>query len=1562
MKDLVNNSGVSFGTRPSYKEDISIERYNELKEEGKVGKPTSPITYNIETPNVEVQELSEDAKKELAYLGKSAEVGFKKGIDLAVAIDQGIQNLENPLTVDTPTKQWAMDAIAERDAFYVNNKEVISGGTQFIGGMIETMSNPIEIGINVVEGFLTGGASIWAKLGMTALYNGVTTIGIENIYSKRYTGEFLGLEDNVKVGLQSAVLSGIMEGVGVMKTRLVGDTNIKGDTTVNVRNAMDNEGDAFAHSGFTKQQVYTNNIENMTTELDPYIARAKDITEGTQAKVEVETTIKDNKKGRAYRPQESIYGGDYDLTKTTVLSRRDINSRNIYDNVRDLDLTNEDDIATFRLITGLSEDINIPKNINKGDAVSLDIFLSRKGNDVIETLIEDIRPTVDYAYENWKFKDTLNPLTDIKIVVGSYDQIDMALNKIDAKYQTQKMYSQTEYLNIINRGNAPATLNEFLNGIGKDGNNVAKEWINGMKNPVLGDSNNFLKRAYDDAIILDELNMKTSLYDIEGFNVFQEKFGKHFDENGNIILNDDLLDTLSKLKPESEDYHTIVSAMKDNTHEWVEFIATAKDKLEGHYIAQEVKRVEKQANSIVKKMDSERKSIEKEISNAKKDLKDLSKEIKAMEKDGLTDTKDYHDLVAKAKENLVPQIKKLEKKLDKWTETKYKDYVKQLEELDDFVAMHSNVQIHDKVLAKRLEKNRKFIDTEYANIIRGIDVKNKEPKVWKAEVANAIAKNKRKLAIESIKINQVVNKQKMLGSVQRYFTDSVYDSNIKEIKFTPKGKEEFINDILGFYQDGTFKRPKGVTKNDLIDPTDATIEKLGEHFKKFVVEYKKTRQFIRKTGEYKSLGELREFFNRKGMPEFFTNYRNGEYIKSNAEIVRDIFDKNTSQSARFIQFGSTSPFAMKNRFNNIKTVATRKHGTELADVASKVYEIVKNRGINMLEHTQNIATRTPEESWKSVNKIAQSLLTTKYLAWTGFEELTGQNYAMALFRAQKYTGLKGLTDYGRYGKLKLMKAMSDAEVPNKYQTYTLAQLKHDFDLSDVSKKSTGNKFIDLVDNYNDLALIGQKLSDQQLKRVADSISTATLHNLPEYAKLTNEMRSLLTVNGITKDNYDAFKGFAKSHIEEHGLRIDNDILSRYAEHSYEPYAEALRNINYTLTDYIGDVKSNNKFDDVKFDAFTSWSNMFRSFSRAVNRDNLKRFYYTTNNLGVGVSRISEFKKGNYSNAFSGAFGTGVIGVGLMGVGGMARDLSKEYIRSSRTEEQRLALIKTKLTTNVLSTILSKTPYGEVFDFVKGGSKNIIYTEGKQLYDIFATFTDDEKQVYGTNIEEGTKLVGEWLTQLVGRAVSNNIRAIAKDDIESLGKVYELDKEQQAKYETLVRLSVQDLQNNKEKLLGLVEEEVDKQIRIVRAERDYAEGDMTSFELLPQDKKELIQTVIKTNNIQNEEDFKIKATVAVANMEGESDEELVEFLAEDNPLEEIDTRETVNSVNSNKQIEEDFNNMSALRKDVFNKIMTIKGKKNITTKDKIDFMNNLSEPKTIEEILRIYNIPVEVWVQ
>lgn len=1445
-------------------------------------------------PIVEYNGFDPKAKTELAYLGKSANVGWAKFNDfITPKSNESYKDSLDPkkreiYQKDQIAKEAVLDAMRERDEFYMANSEDISFGTQLAGGLVETIFNPFEVGAQLGLATFSSGTSILTQLALQGGFD----LAQANLESLRYEDRILTPKENLMVGATSVAPDLLMIGAGALmrkaKSALLKEANILGDKTINVRNTINTFDDMGMYKGSKAQQMYTDSNGATNIKFDPYkingtLKKPSDIYGETYfsslpepTRRGLEASLKD------YNPYKN---------EQTILQRTYGEYKNI-DNIDNI-LNDKRNFAEFGdLINNIRANKNnvlndtYGKGFNNKTGIQKAIIIQNKENDLVDQFAKNVKPTVDDYYDRWKIASNKKPEVNPKIHLNT-EQIDNALNHIDTRFQTQKLYVQNEYMNIINKGyeDIPVDLNTFIKSIGADDTDVAQSWIKGnMEDLGTKNRNDFFSRAYEDSVILDELNMKTSLFDIKEFEYFNRKFGSSFDEYGDIKYDGNLFENLSKAK--GDDREVLIRAIKDNPEQYTEFITNAKDLLD-------------------------------KIHNKKN----------------------------------IPQ-----------------------ETLDQTINIF-NTPLDN--IKKYINKNKDFINSEYDKLIKEVPIdKSKEPKVWKKEVAEAIAKNKEKLAKESIQINQTINKQKSLAFMEQFYDGTVDRNTVGTVQLKADKVDEFIEKIIPFYQDGIINLPEGLGK-ELDLTTDKNLKIIGKHFAEFISEYKKTRASARVTGEYKSIGELREFFGDEQMANFFIGLNNGKYLKTNKEMIRDIFDFNTSAIARFTEYGSTSPYVLNNKFQyKLNKSMSDVYGKELSSAQQQVVNTMKQRAERMFGATQiGYAKELPSQG-ELISRYARVGLRRGILGGTGVSEFfripkvfAGQNYFIALSKAQKYGGFDVYTN-----QLRRIAKHSQGNLPN--AKYTTAQLMKDVDINLWKKNEKSMKILQdtLLDkpsryinfeNYDHIAFMFQDMSDKQMKRFGEAQSVSMLDNLPkDFKRLENEMKDLLKINNINESNYNIFREYTHNHIQQNGNIVNMPQLLKEMDLNRNKYADVLRNVHYQLSDYIGNPMHKSKFNNVIQDEISQWYNLFRGFSRNMNGDTFRRFTQYIDANGVAKNRFGmTLINPQYIKD------VGLIGIGKdMGyfaaastaliVGGYGYSVAKEMIESDKTIKQRYATIKvnndkiTQLVTDgdflgFISTAMDLTGTNPIEALTATDLPESLYNKIKKIYN---TFTDEEKKTLGTNMEDGIQTLLDETLKVYLRIPRNIATAIYKEtqgDIETMPKkVYGFNKEDMLKLEAYVRNPLFEKSN---------QTYYDNQIKQKQAEIDYMNDDETSYNNLSDNSKQIANVIKSNNNIKNEKDFNTHYAMIISDTN--SKEELVEKIANERPYDNINVKETIDVLN-NQEPQTEFEKLGQKKMDYFYMIMKYNGVERPTQKDYDLFVKHFKDIKKskIANVLKdIYGI-------
>lgn len=1540
--------------------DLDTIRKKEAREQI---RDTFGINTLVEDKNTEEKQR---AIAQVKYAGKSAEVGFNKFLDLASIFDSSDER-------SNARKQVVLDAMRERDSFYVENKEDLTAVDSIVGGLVESISNPAELMAQIGVAVATGGSSIPVQIG--------AQLGLDlaqaNIESYRYQDRLLTPKENLIVGGTSVLPDLLMTGAGALirknKSKILQRASNLGDETISPRATIDSFDNIGTDNMSKIQQIKTDFPDAVKEEVydvkikkphNIYRERLLELSENNGNKDDVvsflnviDNLVKEKKGGKTYLQRtKDHYTFSEIIQDAYELKADDVALDNIYGK-------------------GFSKKTDIQKMV----------VIQNKENDVLDEFARNIEPTVSDYYTRWKEVKSKKPSEKVNIYLNT-EQIENALNNIDTKFQTQKLYIQNEYLNIINKGyeDSPVDLNTFIKQIGADDKNVAEAWIKGNMNDIPNiNRNEFFDRAYEDSVILDELNMKTSLFDVAEFESFNRKFSSSFDEAGDVKYDGNLFKSLSKAN--SDEKEILLRAMKDNPEQYVEFISNSKKILDGGQgtvsneelrkkAYRELNELKSAKESYIRKnktqeLDKAREYWAYNVSNLKNKIKEAEQQIaelsnkktkgKKQKISSLEET--IEDLKAQLKNEDIALKEKHKEILSKVDTSEFdskikakKEYLEKLKEIKDSVK-DEDIKIFEEYfntpynsVKKYISKNKDFINSEYEKLTKDIPFEQStDPKVWKYKVVASMANKKAELAKESIKINQTVNKQDLLAYVQRYYTDTVDRNTVGTVKLRDDMIDLFNSEIKPFYDNGVFKLQDGEDK--------------ATHFARFIAELKKTRASARVTGEYKSIGELREFFNvskdgkKSRMSEFFINVNNKGFLKTNSEMIRDIFDFNTSAIARFSEYGSTSPYVLANKFKyKLNESMSKIYGKELSDAQKKVLNTAREIADRMFKSTQiGYASELPS-SIEILSQQTRAGLRRGILGLSGIPELFGQNYFIGLSKAQKYSGFREYLNQIR----RISKPIPEDFVQSKYTT---AQLMKDVNMNNFGSQ---NKFWGKIDNF---AFMFQDMSDKQMKRFGEGFSTSILHTLPEdFNLMENEMKDLLRMKGVDINNYASFRQFTKEHIDRNGYIVNIDELSKQIDFDSNKYADMLRSVHYQLSDYIGNPMHKAKFNTVAQDEISKWYGLFRGFSRNMNRDTLTRFTQYVDANGVAKNRFnksyftSSYNQlitpfGNVPSQIAKDLGLFTTATSALVVGGYGYSLAKEFIESDRTIKQKYAVIRAKADKiveliqdkdilKVLATSMDITATNPLDTLSATDLPSTLFNRIKKVYN---TFTDEEKITLGTNVEEGVQTLLEETAKTFLRIPNNVIQAVYKEtqgDVETLPK--KISNVDMTVFESYVR-------NNVPSLKRLIEIESENEMNYRQAQIDYMNNNTASYDKLSDNSKGIAEVILSNNTIKDVQDF--KTHYAVVSKETETKEELVEKLANERPYDNIDTQGTINVLNQ-QQPKSDFEKLGEKKMNYFYMIMKYKGIDKPTQQDYDLFVKEFKDIKRT----RLSNVLKEIY--
>lgn len=1415
------------------------------------------------------------------YLKKSGRIGWLKFKDIvtesSILSDRSDLGEEESVISQEDIDAWqeargltneaVREAKNKRDDFAMSHQEDIGFGTKLLGSMVESITNPIDLGANIGVGVATGGLEFIPRLLVQGATDVASTVKDTASYEDRlptagevgFTLAAGALPDIAIAGMPKFVKymkkdTGLSETLSnIAHNEELGDIKIKSPMKQIIEN------DNMGNNPKATQQSWQTEYGKAIGGVDHYNINDIEADNILERNTPSSNYLKDK-----LEKLSNLNGGNIDDLKKSVIpvvqDTIDARSRHM---LEDPETTVLDRYVrqseNFERVGYMAEWFvkDVPKDFtsNKTPIQKL-VNIQNKYNDRTKELAANIAPTIKDHYERWKIK---NANTDKpKDIPLNYEQIRRGINKMDSSYNTQKINVQNEYRQKLGRD-----FKDFIKEVEPNNVDLSKAWINGKGNTLFDDfakKNNcerFLQGAYDDSIKLDSLTLKTNLFDNEDFTVFSKKYGESFDADGDFKYDGNFFKNVKKAKT-AEDKELLFDALENsNPQEYADFIFKAKQHLDNSIFednkdlikkasielkelkAQKVAhrkdnltvKIEKSKKKYQTKIDKKTKEIEAltsqledhqsrydkskkkrfkdKIDRAKKLIKNRESGIKKLKQENILVTKDIRDTFDK--KFLDTDITAKKEFLDSLRTIKKEYLPKQKEELISYFG------INESSLRRYMNDFSKDINARYKDLDSRVVKDELENYSWTEQAMDSLNTERSKLAEESIKINQTVNKQLLIKDLESYYTK---DGKVLDI-------DKFNSDIKPYYDDNILVNTSKVSNED--------------HFAILIKKIKKTRASAKWTGDRLTIGELRHFFGENQMANFFTRIGDGKYLKKNYEMVMDIVDFNTSKTARFMEYGSVSPYVLKNKIDfQFKKDMSDILGKTLSQDEKKVTQSAINQLNNFLRSTHLKGEQGLPTGIEKISKEFRTAILRGVIGWTGTSEISGPNQALALMRAQRYGGLntyENVLREGGGGNLVFPKGK-----------YIVSQAMEDTDFSAFAKTSVINK-------YDRKAMFMQKLSDIQMHKLGEAHTVSLFDNLPsKWDSLENEFKDVLRMNKINESNYVEFSKFAKSHIKEHNLTVNISDLSRNSEIGVNTkFNNALRDSYYQISQHIGDIKYDSKFYSKANQEIFEWYTMFRGFSRALNKDLLDRIVNYTNANGVSKSKfskdyISDMGVAGVAKDFSLGIGTGL---GLLIFANQSDRVVKELTASNRTMDQKIAV--TEQIPDQVINVIKDGNFIKILELAALNPNDILSATDipetilgkiKKIYD---TFTDEEKKLYGTNKTEGLLALGDLIINYFGSRVLLNIakagwKYYKQGDVESMpNRIYGFSKEEVA--EIYSRVNAEQLRE-----IMANERKVDK------ANIDFLNNSNESYDKMPMDKNKKIfeeqNKLVKDKNIQN----------------------------------------------------------------------------------------------------------------
>ena len=766
---------------------------------------------------------------------------------------------------------------------------------------------------------------------------------------------------------------------------------------------------------------------------------------------------------------------------------------------------------------------------------------------------------------------------------------------------------------------------------------------------------------------------------------------------------------------------------------------------------------------------------------------------------------------------------------------------------------------------------------------------------WKLGVARKIAKAKKAKSEISIKLNDVVNKQKLTKEYYSYFDEPITETNATTVRFKDEKTRQKVIDTL--YGDGKLTPPEDISYD--------------QHFAEFINALNKTRQSANITDDYRSVGSLSEYFDNdtNRLVDFFIDQPH--VLKDNAQIINDIFDRQTGDISKIMSYGTISPYSIINNVNRkIDIMATNILSKNLNQAEKQILNTTKVRYRQMIENTLMYGGAKESDTLVGKgSKVARKALLNRYLGFGGLSEFGISNTILSLYRTQQYGG--GFATYSNVAQMTILKMIRNTKglKPSGITDFVLANSNKAMDLSgdlynrglvkakNVKKsKGVAHKVDTGLDLINHLTMSINELSDVQFRKFGDSFTTAQIYKLPKkFENIQNEMKDLLRINNINESNYEAFTKYAKDHIDNNELTVNHSQLSDIYNATGNEMAESLRGVSYQLAQHVGNIKGNSIFQNKFKSEITAWGSMWRGFTRSFNENVKDRVLFYTDNSGASRPRFNTVQyvkdrklKGIASDSLSSMTGT----IALILAGGSQLAL-KEFIYSSKDLDERVAIIKTRADRYV--KMLNGTSEKETSEIIQTlvNDAGVDPLENLSPTDISNSLKKKAKSVTGKLLNEADKdnAMGERISGLLELTsfivVPKKFESVYggltdESEYDGFKKPYDFSKQEGMEAESrLNNAREKKYRELKMKIDYLKEtpiEEIHKQLddlsSNLQVSSDYLEEDTRSYDGIKDSRKVVFEEAMKLANIKDSDKDSMRSEIALysngVNFENEND--------------------------------------------------------------------------------------------
>ena len=664
-----------------------------------------------------------------------------------------------------------------------------------------------------------------------------------------------------------------------------------------------------------------------------------------------------------------------------------------------------------------------------------------------------------------------------------------------------------------------------------------------------------------------------------------------------------------------------------------------------------------------------------------------------------------------------------------------------------------------------IEKINNIITKESSNLDEIYDISsfeksfNKTDLTKKHRIASRHIPGDEATVRKNIRIQRAINKQKIMMDYYDYYKvnfDKQVAQDVKIEALVADGKlEELANKV------------KPIIEKYFSIPDDITLsnEQTARIWHEFLTNLNMTKNSWKYTDKSMSLSDLSYMFkSQDSFYDFFINEMSKQdYLKHNTELLQSFYSRQIDDISRLMTFGTTSPYKILNEVDfKSQSILSKQLDKGLNDGEKAFISNVKTKMNNYITNTMMPWNKGNVSGAIKISRAVRKAVTSSTLGLTGTTELFAPNWVLSFYKASKYDN--SLWKQDLISLAKAMKAMGADATVAKYRMSELG-----IELGKLAKFDN-----DWTDKAVDIALILQQASDNQFKKFAHIRTATILDNMSDdITKLQPELLSVLKKYGINENNYLDFRNYVKKHISANNDTINFDTLLNSSLKEDERF---LLVANELIED-IGSHTRNMKVSDASYksDEIINWLYSYRTFKRFLNKDLLRRVSYYQDVNGVSKARftsegvkhtLKELPLANLTYfalplaAVSGAWQSILkeqqksLGDGALMYANFKNSVDEniqQYSMEGNVDEDETAvgyLFKLGKHVGKMSALNLGKTFG--YDFSDGFLKGIksefetsapIYKPIKLAIESYTTFTDPEKQLYGTNVEEaGVKLV------------------------------------------------------------------------------------------------------------------------------------------------------------------------------------------------------------------------------